>query len=227
MSNCRFETRLCDRGEPGDYARDCGDMLLPAEDSYTAFYVCNNDCSVGQRMECGSKWESAMLASARVSAADWDAYATRLYSASPSQLALLPRIHEVDMVYTALLPLEGVGDADPFEECPFSANHAPFRLWQPHVRHAAYYAPAEPPTTYANNTWVEVTHCSSPIEQQSLWFYVSLREGTRTRKQSLCTASRCGAWCAWRRRTAHSSPHADSLAAAHGMGVAPVHAARQ
>ena len=118
-----------------------------------------------------------MLHDARVTSSQWDEYVLRLYSADRSQLGLLPRIDQVSMVYTNMLHLHNVQDFVTYERCAISANHAPARLMQPHVGAAAHYTLAAAPTPAADHAWVEVTHCNSHIEDQSLWFYVSPGSG--------------------------------------------------
>lgn len=148
----------------------CGEALLPVGDYWgTSFYACNSDCSVGIRIECPVPSEDQMLHREQISRAEWDAYVASLYGADQSQLSLLPRIHEVDMIYMDMLVIRGVQSYE-YEECPSNAWHAPRLFGQPHLTRAAYYRLAPP--LASNNSWLEVSHCASRIEAESSWFYV-------------------------------------------------------
>ena len=176
--NC-VQRNYCNRGEPDEYGF-CGDVLLPASDSFTSFYVCNNDCTTGPRLECPRRSESLLLRNAGITRSQWDAYIRRLYGVmSADHAVVLPRIDQVDMIYTGsqMLPINGVEYVDNYDTCPRTAAHAPIHLGQPHVNVAAYYAYAEAPTPAASHQWIEVTHCGSHIEAQSLWFYVQRGSG--------------------------------------------------
>jgi len=166
----------CDRGDRGEFGHTCGEQLLPAQDSYTAFFRCHSDCSRGPLIQCPARFEDDLLRRARVTKAAWDAYVLRLYDVDRSQLHLLPRISSIDIVYSRMLPLHGV-EAASYDVCPRTANHAPLRLEQPHISHAAYYTLAEAPTPAPSNSWVEITHCASNLERESLWFYVQRGSG--------------------------------------------------
>ena len=171
VHDCIFVSR-CDRGNPDNFASTCGDHLLPAADSFTAFFQCNNDCSVGPRLECPVRHESGMLHRAGVSPSQWDDYVARLYGAAPSEHPMLPRVSQIDMVYTRMRSIAAI-EPTSHADCPRNANNQPIALEQPHVRVAAYYALGAPALPAANHSWAEVTHCSSHIEDQSLWFYMT------------------------------------------------------
>ena len=171
VHDCVFFSR-CDRGQPDEFASTCGDHLLPAPDSFTAFFQCNNDCSVGQRLECPVRHEDGMLRRAGVALNEWNDYVTRLYGAAPSELSMLPRINQIDMVYTRMRPIAAV-EPSSYDNCPRSADNRPIALHQPHVRMAAFYALGAPALPATNHSWAEVTHCSSHIEDQSLWLYMT------------------------------------------------------
>ena len=146
-------------------------MLLPDEGSYTTFHMCNNDCTIGPSIDCPPRHEDQLLRSTRVSTERWDQYVLALYGATPADLPRLPRIDQVDLIYTRALPLAGVLRSS-WDSCPSTATHRPISLPQPHVRLAAFFTAAERPAAYASHAWVEVTHCASHIEDQSLWFYI-------------------------------------------------------
>ena len=171
VHDCVFVSR-CDRGNPNDYASMCGDHLLPAADSFTAFFQCNNDCSVGPRLECPVRHEDGMLRRAGVSSIEWDDYVARLYGAAPSEHPMLPRLSQIDMVYTRMRSIAAIEPTN-YDNCPRNANSRPIALEKPHVRAAAYYALGAPALPAANHSWAEVTHCSSHIEDQSLWFFMT------------------------------------------------------
>ena len=171
VHDCVFVSR-CDRGNPNDFASMCGEHLLPANDSFTAFFQCNNDCSVGPRLECPVRHEDGMLRRAGVSPNQWDDYVARLYGAAPSEHPMLPRVSQIDMVYTRMRSIAAIEPAS-YADCPRNADNQPIALEKPHVRMAAYYALGAPALPAANHSWAEVTHCSSHIEDQSLWFYMT------------------------------------------------------
>ncbi|KAL1528837.1 hypothetical protein AB1Y20_010160 [Prymnesium parvum] len=163
--------RSCDRANSKEFGRLCGEHLLPADDSFTAFIICGNHCELEARLECPPRREVDMLETQQISRASWDSYVLKLYDAASSELPLLPRFDRVDMVYTRLLPLQVV-EVETYDNCPRSATHIPFTLPEPHVRVAAYFNLAEAPIPAADNAWVEITHCGSRLEEESSWFYV-------------------------------------------------------
>ena len=171
VHDCVFVSR-CDRGNPDEFASMCGDHLLPAADSFTAFFQCNNDCSVGPRLECPVRHDVGMLRRAGVSSMEWEDYVARLYGATPSEYPMLPRVSQIDMVYTRMRSIAAVEPTN-YDDCPRNADNRPIALVRPHVRAAAYYALGAPALHAANHSWAEVTHCSSHIEDQSLWFYMT------------------------------------------------------
>lgn len=176
VSNCVRFSR-CDRGNPSEFGDTCGDHLLPVDESFTSFRVCENNCEQGKLLDCPLKSEASMLKNVQVSSSSWDQYVLKLYDADPSQLSSLPRISQVDMFYGNMLPIHMRVDEVTYDRCPRSATHNPYRLPQPHVAPAYYFARAEPPTPARNDTWLEVTHCGSSIEDHSLWFFVHRGSG--------------------------------------------------
>ena len=173
------EHRICDRAAFEDdwEDHDCERHMLPAADSYTSFYLCDWDCSVIEcpqcpRIECPQRKEEALLQHAGITRAAWEAYVRRLYGVPSAAQPRLPRIDEVDMVYTRMLPLGGV-ESTGYDDCPRSGAHAPMWLGQPHVVQAAYYAAAAAPLAIPSHGWAEVTHCGSHVEEEGAWFYVN------------------------------------------------------
>jgi len=163
-SDCRSQSALTEADEA------CGEVLLPIGDYWsTSLQVCNNDCSAGVRIECPVPSEDELLQHAQISRDAWDAYVIALYDADEGQLPLLPRIDQVDMVYTDMLRVEGA-ISFPADECPSDAWHPPTHYGQPHISRAVYYKLA--PAMAGNDSWLEVTHCASHIEAESTWFYI-------------------------------------------------------
>ena len=120
-----------------------------------------------ERLSCPRRTETAMLRHAGLTYADWNRYVLELYGASSADLPRLPRIVDVDMVYTSMLDFTGTIEPASYDVCPRTADGVtPSRLLQPHLRVAAFYALAAPPQPAPSHSWVEVTHCGSHIEEE-------------------------------------------------------------
>ncbi|KAL3914054.1 MAG: hypothetical protein SGPRY_007760 [Prymnesium sp.] len=91
--------------QPPKFGDTCGDHLLPVDESFTSFRVCENDCEQGKLLDCPLKSEASMLKNVQISSSSWDQYVLKLYDADPSQLSSLPRISQVDMFYGNMLPI--------------------------------------------------------------------------------------------------------------------------
>jgi hypothetical protein len=166
--DCKYEETDC---ESFGGSTDCGNSMVAIGNAYsTAFHMCDDDCSTGSRLECPLPSEVQLLGRARITKADWQSYVLQLYGADESQLALLPRIDQVDMVYTDMLQIHGVRPIEDQDFCPYAAAHTPKKLSQLHPTRAAYYYHL-PPTPAKSYAWVEVTHCFSNFEFDGAWFF--------------------------------------------------------
>ena len=133
-------------------------------------------CEEGATVECPRRTVADMHAAAGITQAAWDAYVLTLYGGAPADLPLLPTIGQVDVVYTALLPLANVDErelrsAAPPDQCPIGGVDTPYRQNQPHPPYAAYYRRTTPVVAHPSDSWVEVTHCGHEFEGAGAWFY--------------------------------------------------------
>ena len=164
--------------DDADSSDSCGEFLLPApadaDGLYTQWRVCNNDCSLGEMITCYPQTEDEMLEDVGLTRAAWDTYVTRLYGAATrAELRWLPRIHEVELVYTNLLPLrQNVLPMLGWSDCPSDGARRPFPQPWPHFHHALYYRRLVPPMPAPDHAWVEVTHCEFEGEDVAMWFYM-------------------------------------------------------
>ena len=111
-----------------------------------------------------------------LSRSDWDRYVMALYNTQDTRdLALLPTIDTVDIVYRRMLPLPRIWSG----ECPQGGLNRPYREEDgPHPRGVAFFRKTTwPAHVYPSHSWAEVMHCSHEDEATAPWFFLTRGTG--------------------------------------------------